>query len=638
METAKTPISDEPVSCLRSPVFLAFLVVLVVWQGWMTLSLFGPENHWSNLLDDRPILDGSHPANLYLGTLGAQALAADGNSCCYDINFQIGYPRTPIINGSRVAEIFLLAAGATYQPAAYKIGVAIVSMLVPFFLLIAGRGAGLAPATSLLATFFGLLVWWGVPAQETLKAGDFEILLAALAILAHVGLLIRFHHAPSLACWLSMLTTAALAWFAQPLLLPILLPLLLLYYLSIGARHPSLTWHLALLASEVAALALNLFWLIDWVNFWWLRLSPQATSMLPHRTLQTLWNAPIWGGAAGRTLAMTLLVCSSAGVVILHYSKRRLASRLLGLGATGLLIVSLLGISWEPLGQMGSAALLVPALWFAALPAAHTCTQAYRVLDHFLGRKRAVLAACCCVIVLAISGYHSTLAIAERCLEAEPFVLGLKPEQQQVVDKLVQHTGPEARILWECQGRSRTEPHWPALLPFLTGRSYVGGLDPEAAFLHARIGIVDQALNEKHISGWSGVDLEEYCRQYNIGWVACWSPAVVKRFQQWNGAVPVATLNDNGAGTLFKIKGHVATYTLKGQAQVLHADNRYITLADVVPENGVVVLSLHYQAGLRALPSRVQIERERYPFDPVDFIRLRVASPVARVTLMWDDR
>src|SRR5262249_33576214 len=158
-----------------------------------------------------------------------------------------------------------------YQPAAYKIGLAIVSMLVPVFFLLAARAAGLAWDTSLLATAFGLLVWWGGPAQETLKAGDFELLLAALAILAPVGLLIRFHRAPSLICWLGMLVTAGLAWFAQPLLLPILLPLLLLYYLSIGAKHPSLTWHLALLAGELGALAVNLFWLIDWVNFWWLR-------------------------------------------------------------------------------------------------------------------------------------------------------------------------------------------------------------------------------------------------------------------------------------------------------------------------------------------------------------------------------
>jgi hypothetical protein len=605
----------------------------------MTLSLFGPVDSWPRFVNNQPIMDGSHPTNLYLSTLGAQALATTGNSCCYDMNFQAGYPRTPIINGSRVAEIFLLAAGgSTYKPAAYKIGLAIISMLVPLFLLLASRAAGLERGTSLLATLLGLLIWWGKPAQETLQAGDFELLLAALAILAHVGLLIQFHRAPGLFCWLGMLATAGLAWFAQPLLLPILLPLLLLYYLSIGAKHPSLTWHLALLASELGALALNLFWLIDWVSFWWLRLSPQAAALLPHRTLRTLWNAPIWGGSTDRTQAMVLLVCAAAGVVILHYSKQRPAARLLGLGTCGLMIVALLGISMEPFGQMGSSGLLVPALWFAALPAAHACTQGYRYLHQQLGPGRALATTLFLAVAVAIAGYQTTLEIAQRCLGAEPFTIGLRPEQQEVVDKLIQYTGPEARILWECQSRPRTEPRWSALLPFLTGRSYVGGLDPEAAFLHARIGIIDQALNEKHISTWTNVALEEYCRQYNIGWVACWSGAVSKRLQQWNGAIPIATLTDNGTGTLFKIKDHVASYTLKGRARIIQADSRHITLADVVPDNGVVVLSLHYQSGMRALPSRVQIERERYPHDPIDFIRLRVASPVARVTLMWDDR
>ena len=81
---------DEPTPCRGYLVFLALLFGLFAWQAWMTLSLFGPDDRWSNLVDDQPILDGSHPANLYLSTLGAQALAATGNSCCYDLNFQVG--------------------------------------------------------------------------------------------------------------------------------------------------------------------------------------------------------------------------------------------------------------------------------------------------------------------------------------------------------------------------------------------------------------------------------------------------------------------------------------------------------------------------------------------------------------------
>ena len=62
---------------------------------------------------------------------------------------------------------------------------------------------------------------------------------------------------------------------------------------------------------------------------------------------------------------------------------------------------------------------------------------------------------------------------------------------------------------------------------------------------------------------------------------------------------------------------------------------RHIALADIVPEDGTVVLSMHYQTGMRVSPGRVQIERETDPRDPIDFIRLRLQGPVARVTITW---
>jgi hypothetical protein len=70
----------------------------------------------------------------------------------------------------------------------------------------------------------------------------------------------------------------------------------------------------------------------------------------------------------------------------------------------------------------------------------------------------------------------------------------------------------------------------------------------------------------------------------------------------------------------------------------VEADFRHVVLEDVVPEDGIVVLSLHYQAGLRVSPSRVRLEREPDAFDPIPFLRLRVAGPVARLTLAWEER
>src|SRR5262245_11750684 len=102
------------------------LLVLCAWQAWLALGLFGPDNPWRTLLDDRPVLSGLHPQHLYLASLGAQALAGDSTICVYDPAFAAGYPKTPIFNGSRLAEVMLLAGGANYNPAAYKVGLLVV--------------------------------------------------------------------------------------------------------------------------------------------------------------------------------------------------------------------------------------------------------------------------------------------------------------------------------------------------------------------------------------------------------------------------------------------------------------------------------------------------------------------------------
>jgi hypothetical protein len=463
--------------------------------------------------------------------------------------------------------------------------------------------------------------------------------VAGLAVLLHAGLLVRFHHAPGFGGWLGLLVSGALAWLAQPLLLPLFVPLWLIYYLSVGAKHPALTWHLALLAGLAGAVAVNLFWLIDWVCFWWLRSPlPQATTLLSHRTLQTVWNAPIWGDEADRILAMILLGSALIGACLWNQTRQRAAARLVGLGAGGLLVLALLGVVAEPLGRMGASALLPLALFFAALPAAHAWVQAQRWLLARAGAGWVLAGEACLVGGLAFVGRHELPALAERLQKAEPLVVGLGPAREAVVDKLIQYTGPEARILWECVPMPKEAPHWSALLPSLTGRVFVGGLDPEAIIEHSGIGIVDQCLHGRHISTWSATALEEYCRIYNIGWVACWSPAVAQRLQNWSRAELVCELEGDSPGLLFAVKHHVPSYTLKGQARLIHADSHHITLADVVPENGDVVLSFHYQRGMRALPSRVQVDCLQDVGDPIGFLRLRVAGPVARVTLTWDDR
>jgi hypothetical protein len=615
------------------------LLAMLGWQTWLALGLFGPDDPWHTLLDSRPVISGSHPQHLYLGTQGALALGSSGCICVYDPAFQLGYPKTPIFNGSRLAEVALFLAGDGYNPAAYKVGLLVICLLVPLLLTLACFGAGLTGPASLLATATGILLFWGTSGRGAIEAGEFDFLLASLGMLAHAAMLIRFHRVPGVLSWLCLWFTAGVVWFSQPLVFPLALPLLLFYYLWVGAKHASFTWHGALLLAQICAVAVNLPWLIDWVNYWWLRSPlPASASMLPHRTLQTLWEAPLWGGNADRVLALVVLGSAMVGVVLLHY-QQRLAARILALGALGLLVLAFLGISWEPIGQMGTSVLFLPALLFAALPAAHAWTWTLHYLLANGPGGRLLLTGL--VAGAGLLGYHfrqGLAPLAERSLMTQPLQIGLGPRRNNIVQKIVDHTGTDARILWEDRPLSRQAPHWSALLPILTGRTFLGGLDPDGFIEHSSISFIDGALEGMPISTWSDEALDDYCRRYNIGWVVAWSPAVLKRFQEWEGAVQIVDVEDDTQGYLFLVKHARRNYALKGSARLIHADWHHITLADVTPENGVVVLSLHSQAGMVASPSRVQIEREPCGHDPIGFIRLRVAGPVSRLTLTWGNR
>ena len=63
-------------------------------------------------------------------------------------------------------------------------------------------------------------------------------------------------------------------------------------------------------------------------------------------------------------------------------------------------------------------------------------------------------------------------------------------------------------------------------------------------------------------------------------------------------------------------------------------------LTDVKPDDGHhVVLSLHFQAGLRVSPSRIRIERSAGPAaTPIPFVRLMLDEPAPVATITWDKR
>jgi hypothetical protein len=623
----------------------------------MTLTLFGPDHPWTRLRDNQPIISGRHSLHLYHGILGSESLRERGRLSCYDPAFQAGYPKTPIFDaGSRPAELFLTAGHAftprrsaeeepeekrentrLVGPAAYKMGLAICCCLAPVFLMLASRGFGLSRGLSCAATVLGQMVWWSTPGRALLEAGDLHLLIGALLGLVNIAWLVRFDRAPDLRTWLVLLFAGCLGWFADPVFFVLLLPLALIYYLSVGARH-GLGWHVALVATLLGALASNGFWLVDWASYWWIRLPmhPLEFDGFPQQLWQKLWSAGIWGERPDRTLAIALIAAGAIGVWLLNESKQRAAARLVGLGASGCLALVIGGFLWQPLSRFGTERLLVPALWFAALPAVYAAGMIIRYAERLAGNPaRGAVVGCWLVVVLMVGVRNYLSPLAPRCLRSSPLIIGLSPEQQTVVETLRTRTNPSARILWEDRQEPSDGSGWTALLPLLTGRFLIGGLDPDCCIEHSFAALDGPTLATRPIREWTNFELDEFCRKYSVAWVVCRSPAVLERFRKWDAATDVAPLADEKEGWLITLKPR--SFVLKGQGRVIAADSKRITLADLVPEDGKVLLSLHYQAGIQASPSRVQVEREIDAYDPIPFIRLRLPGPVARVTLTWED-
>lgn len=626
------------------------LLGLMAWQIWMTLTLFGGDSPRQALLDERPILSGRHPLHLYHGYLGARALREQGSFSCYDPSFHAGYPKTPVFDsGSRPAELLLILTGGRYLPSVYKLGVALLCALVPLFVFTAARGAGLSRAAACLACLLSLLVWWGQPCRDVLEAGEVDLLWASLLLLVQAGLLLGYHRDPSLRGWLGLVAAALFGWFAHPPLMVLFFPLFLIYYLSVGARH-QLAWHLTLLAGLATALAVNGFWLIDWVGYWWIRIPTHwHRPSLTEPTLAKVWHSACWGGPVDRALACLLVLAAAVGALIYNQTSQRAAARLLGLTCLGFLALAVAGLLGEPLGRFGTQRLLVPALLFATLPAA-------TALGHRLPALGLGLAAIGFFFGPLADNRQTLAEWTQRLRGTTPFQLGLDADREALVSAVRRHTTPEARILWEDCLAPPLASHWTPLLPLWTERAYIGGLDAEAGIEYATNGLIDGILMGRTLRDWSDEDLREYCKRYNIGWIVCTSPTACERLHKWSHAALVMTLPPCEAGQpprcLFAIQRKNYSFALTGSARWLDADPQRIVLADVIPprdgsaQHGKkqIQLSLHYQAGMRVAPSRVvvdsySIERAHsVPGDDRPFVRLWVEEPVTRITITWDKR
>jgi hypothetical protein len=666
------------------PVLAAILLV----HGWQTIRLFPS---WRSITSDEPLISVDHAIHLYHGSLGAKFLKEHGTSWGYDPFFMAGYPKTPVYDSSSgPAELFQLLAGGTYSPRAYKIGIALLVGLIPVVIGLATWAYGMKPAAITASVAWCVWYWWvGFP-DVLVRTGLVAFVWASAVGVLLPALLVRWRK-PNGTIWGMMALTAALGIQAHAVLpLLVIVPLAVAYawFTVSGANDSgqpaqplSWRWHAATWAALAVALTVTIFW-------WWplLRFLPLKTASDLYMTYEGSGFALLLGYylfQEGR-VPLLMLLLGTCGMVRWWRSGQRLK---LAVGCSQIAVLTVLtffGSAWqvtrnlEPLRFQVSLGLAWTIAAGEGLCAVAVALDPRQLAGSRWAKLRwmAVATFAGLLLVLTVpkvwwwrSGFKADLRppstweyCRARLKMARPLGVGLRPEMNELVNWLETNTDNSARILFEDQLRllENLDPgapeslHWTPLLPVLSGRQFVGGLYQTAFIPHQRAAFGDWRVAGRHIREWSPQEIRAFCDDYNIGWVVTWSRAGVRKFQQVRedprqplsteffsslpfceriATLPRATVHaDENEYAIFRVQRE-PNYFAHGTGRLAKVEYNRIELADLVPDDGELVLRFHWQDGLISEPP-VPLERANVPGDPVGFIRIKTAKSLDRLIIL----
>ena len=620
----------------QRPLWLLGVVGLVIAQAGLTLSLFGPARSFGGLLDGRPVLSGRHPLHLYHGTLGAREFQRRGATNCYDPGFQAGYPKTPVFDGGcRPAELFLILAGTELRPDVYKIGLFVCLLLIPLAFVVAGRGAGLPAGASVLAGGGGIVLGWSLPVHRLIGEGEIDVLLAGLAVIVFVTWLGRYARWYGVDAWLVLAGTAVAGWYAHPLIWLAVTPILIAYYLVYAPRR-ELAWHLGLLGVVVAGAAPNLWWLVDWARFWWIR-QPSGSDHIPFPDGQAILGTPEDYLALLRYIpwGLLLVVAGSAGLATTWRAGNRCVGGLLILMVALAVGISRVVASWSRMPPDGAERLITLAAGFTILPAG---LGLWTILNRARLAPLGVVVSVCGLILTGWADGPARPLSGLLGLRTEQLTVGFSTEHEAIIAALKEHTTSAGRVLWDETTDQRPGWNWSALLPLLTDRAYLGGLDPGAGMDFSFCGLRDGNLNGRALADWNDRDLADFCTWYNVGWVVCRSAVATDRWAHVPGASVVARLKEGGRPVVIYALDRPLSFILRGTGKWESASPTRITLTDVTPDaNGEILLSLHHIEGLRVYPTYITLGSRIDHKDPLSHVKLGLPGRLPRLTLVWEN-
>ncbi len=598
---------------------------LVVVHSLLTWQHFG--SNWELLLDESPVVDGQHARLLYYGQQVAQSIRQEGiTATTYDHHFQAGLTISPWASIESRLAVLARMISSEHPLATYKILLFIMWLSLPWSLWIMCRvgNLGSGAISGALLLFLGC-AWspWGI---QLLRHGETDVIIGTAAMGLALANMARSYARPrwwTIIGWFGTSATALYFWPATLLLLTIC------FILFLGLLAGRLPWSrfVGLIAAFLGAIAINIFWMRECWNTWWMladRETIVASSFHDLFNLKANLQLMIWPGL--------LLVIGFLGTRTLRK----------GIGGRSALVWSF-GI------VLTSAAALLPqeieslhldkdygwwwcSVWLATIPVGKLLASFMEKISIKLGGyQRGMLVMAVLFGTLGFLFREEIARLIVRLEEQGTVQLQVPAVMNETVEKLRQLTTDEARILWEETPENGV---WSPLLPSQVERSFVGGLGRAEVVniepLQVRLAM--GSLMGKSIELWNQSDLTAFINDWNIGWVCAFQAVSIQRWLAMPGAIVVAELPQGGK--LIRLPRRFS-YCKQGHATLNFTGQRRLILTNLVPQDGQVVLSLHYHATMHTVNNKARLDTWQHAFDGIPMLRLRISGPMERLTIEW---
>ena len=609
--------------------YLLIVAILIIFQTVFTLTIF--PIHRLDL--KKPLLYADHAIHLHQTRQTLDLLKTSGRTWGYDPYFMAGYPTAIANNIDNFGAAFTTGILSVFMPLAVanKVFLLMMLILLPIIMFSSCRNFSFGVSESFLSGLILIQVFnafWYYKFFVTL--GMYSFVFGGVLALLVFSLFYRYLKRGERWALICYVLSGSYALTIHPLSTVILLCFVIFYFTFDfkELRSPKIKY---LLLGSLVIVAVNLYWIIPLIRFskYYLVIRPSMQALGCDYFVKYITEL--------KNRVFNILVLCSLLTPLFLIRKNKDRSVIISIWVVFLLMYV------ASFFATGSIFAHIEPRRFIVISGVLTPVFMAHILSRiFASRIRFVTVLLC----LALSGQtwpcfnylprrskarfiqrifcsnlHGTARIASDVMDKGG---------QGLVDKILELTDDSARILIEDSkpvlSRRYWGSHFPAILPYLTNREFIGGPYHGIKVKHSFASFFNGEIFSRPINDIEIDRFMEYMDLYNIKWVFTQHQAPKQYFQSHPGYFRY--VSSYQYIDIYQVNRD-ASYFLKGTGKISASLDK-IKLTHV--SKGDIIIKYHYLETLKTEPP-LKIERFNAMDDPIGFIKINNEKGFETITI-----